>query len=207
MRLSREWVRRCLARTEKSASPSVVHASARLEMRYGTQLDRGGCVMRSGQAHALPLPPPPATPCALPCADDAAQRPPTAAWVPLEESVSLRVVVNCRYKDHARPEFSRPGGWRWGRVELHSARPLTSTEMRRGRIFLASAPPLVHRCRQTSTFSERRCRQNCRQVQLRGHVIYGCPMCRRPPYVCRSGGRCIIGALRSTLRHNFRALP
>lgn len=54
--------------------------------------------------------------------------------------------------------------WRWGRVELRSARTLTSMGVRRIGKLLASAPPLIHRCPQTSTFSEWRCRQNCRQV-------------------------------------------
>src|SRR5689334_23151607 len=39
--------------------------------------------LRSGQAHALPLPPLPPLPaplCALPSVDDIARRPPAAAW-------------------------------------------------------------------------------------------------------------------------------
>ena len=57
---------------------------------------------RSGQAHALPLPPLPATLCALPCADDVVRRPPAAAWVSLGEAISLRVVVNRLHKQHAQ---------------------------------------------------------------------------------------------------------
>jgi hypothetical protein len=115
---------------------------------------------------ALSPPPPSATPCAPLWEDGGSRR---ALGGEAEDAGTSSGNANCRQsrKTPSRPgqENSGLGGWRWGRVELHSARPLTSVGVRRVRNYLASAPPPVHRCPPMSTFSEWRCRQNCRHVR------------------------------------------
>jgi hypothetical protein len=83
--------------------------------------------------------------------------------------------------NNTRPGQNFPGlgRWRWGRVELHSARQLASAGVRRGGNVLALAPPLVRRYPWMSTFYGRRDRQNCHQVLIgacapqRRNGVYG----------------------------------
>jgi hypothetical protein len=108
-----------------------------------TRLDGGRWVMRSGQAHTLPVPALPATPCALLREDDGSLRSPATGWVPLGQVVSLRVVVNRIPKNTPRPEKFRPG-----RVEMGESRTprMAFATVRHCRIFLGFCPFAVRRC-------------------------------------------------------------